>query len=43
MGVDLRMSRGLINPELPYIHKKAVEMLKADYPNREAAGRIQFG
>ena len=38
-GVDLRMSRGLINPELPYIRKKAVEMLKADYPNREAAGR----
>jgi hypothetical protein len=38
-AVDLRMSRGLINPELPYIHKKAVEMLKADYPNREAAGR----
>jgi len=33
------MSRGLINPELPYIHKKAVEMLEADYPNREAAGR----
>jgi chitinase len=28
----------LINPELPYIHKKAVEILKADYPNREAAG-----
>jgi nitrate/TMAO reductase-like tetraheme cytochrome c subunit len=22
-GVDLRMSRGLINPELPYIHKKS--------------------
>jgi hypothetical protein len=38
-GVDLRMSRGSINPELPYIHKKAVEMLKADYPNREVAGR----
>jgi hypothetical protein len=38
-GVDLRMSRGLISPELPYIHKKAVEMLKAEYPNRETAGR----
>jgi len=38
-GVDLRMSRGLINPELPYMHKKVVEMLKADYPNREVAGR----
>ena len=33
------MSRGLINPELPYINKKAVEMVKPDYPNREAAGR----
>jgi hypothetical protein len=31
------MSRGLISPELPYSHKKAVEML-AD-PDRETAGR----
>jgi hypothetical protein len=36
-AVDLRMSRGLISPELPYIHKKAVELLKADYPNRDIA------
>jgi nitrate/TMAO reductase-like tetraheme cytochrome c subunit len=36
-AVDLRMSRGLISPELPYIHKKAVELLKADYPEREIA------
>jgi len=34
-AVDLRMSRGLISPELPYIRKKAVELLKADYPNRD--------
>jgi NapC/NirT cytochrome c family protein len=36
-AVDLRMLRGLINPELPYIHKKAVELLKADYPDRDSA------
>jgi hypothetical protein len=36
-AVDLRMSRGLISPELPYIHKKAVELLKVDYPDRDSA------
>jgi nitrate/TMAO reductase-like tetraheme cytochrome c subunit len=36
-AVDLRMSRGMISPELPYIHKKAVELLKADYPDRDTA------
>jgi NapC/NirT cytochrome c family, N-terminal region len=36
-GVDLRMSRGLISPELPYIRKKAVELLKAEYPDRDSA------
>jgi hypothetical protein len=36
-ALDLRMSRGLISPELPYIHKKAAELLKADYPNRDIA------
>jgi hypothetical protein len=36
-AVDLRMSRGLISPELPYIRKKAVEMLKGDYPDRDTA------
>jgi hypothetical protein len=35
-GVDVRMSRGLISPELPYIHKKAVELLNADYPDRDS-------
>src|SRR6516164_5575779 len=34
---DLRMSRGSISPELPYIRKKAVELLKADYTDRESA------
>ena len=36
-AVDLRMSRGLISPELPYIRKKAVELLKATYADRESA------
>jgi hypothetical protein len=36
-AVDLRMSRDLISPELPYIRKKAVELLKADYPDRDIA------
>jgi nitrate/TMAO reductase-like tetraheme cytochrome c subunit len=36
-AVDLRMSRGLISSELPYIHKKSVELLKADYPDRDIA------
>lgn len=40
-AVNLRMSRGLISPELPYIHKKAVELLKADYPDRDS-GRKQI-
>jgi nitrate/TMAO reductase-like tetraheme cytochrome c subunit len=36
-AVDLRMSRSLISPELPYIHKKALELLKAEYPDRDSA------
>ena len=32
-----RMSRGVISPELPFIRKKAVELLKADYPDRDTA------
>jgi nitrate/TMAO reductase-like tetraheme cytochrome c subunit len=36
-AVDLRMSRGLISPDLPYIRKKAVELLKAGYPDRDTA------
>jgi len=36
-AVDLRMSRGAISTELPYIRKKAVELLKADYPDRDTA------
>lgn len=36
-AVDLRMSRALISPDLPYIRKKAVELLKVDYPDRDTA------
>ncbi len=31
------MSLGRISPELPYIKKKAVEVLKVDYPDRDVA------
>jgi hypothetical protein len=31
------MGTGLISPELPFIRKKAVELLKADYPDRDTA------
>ncbi len=36
-AVDKQMSVGRISPELPYIKKKAVELLKVDYPNRDEA------
>jgi nitrate/TMAO reductase-like tetraheme cytochrome c subunit len=36
-AVDLRMSRGLISPDLPYIRKNAVELLKVTYPDQETA------
>ena len=36
-AVDLRMSRGLISSDLPFARKKAVELLKADYPDRDTA------
>jgi nitrate/TMAO reductase-like tetraheme cytochrome c subunit len=36
-AVDLRMSRGLISPDLPYARKKAVELLKVPYPDRDTA------
>ena len=43
-AVDLRMSRSAISTELPYIRKKAVELLKADYPDRDTAkSRITEG
>ena len=36
-AVDKRITDGLISPELPFIKKKAVELLKADYPDRQTA------
>jgi nitrate/TMAO reductase-like tetraheme cytochrome c subunit len=36
-AVDKRMSTGLISPELPYVKKEAVALLKADYPDRSTA------
>jgi len=36
-AMDDRMSRGLVSPDLPFIKKKGVELLKADYPDRDAA------
>jgi hypothetical protein len=35
--IDLRMSRGLISPELPYVRKKAAELLKENYADRQTA------
>jgi len=36
-AVDLRISRGLISQDLPYVRKKAVELLKVNYPDRDTA------
>jgi hypothetical protein len=36
-AVDKQMSLGRISPELPYMKKKAVELLKVDYPTRDVA------
>jgi NapC/NirT cytochrome c family, N-terminal region len=38
-AVNAQMATGLISPELPYIRKKAAELLKADYPDRDTAGQ----
>jgi hypothetical protein len=36
-AVDKQMALGRISPELPYIKKEAVELLKVDYPSRDIA------
>jgi hypothetical protein len=36
-AVDKQMSLGHISPDLPYIRKKAVEVLKVNYPTRDVA------
>jgi hypothetical protein len=38
-AVNKQMAAGLISPELPFIRKKAVELLKVEYPDRETAKR----
>lgn len=43
-AVDRALSTGGINPELPYVKKKAVELLRTEYPDRAtAAQRIVAG
>lgn len=36
-AVNQQMAAGFISSELPFIRKKAVELLKADYPDRDTA------
>jgi hypothetical protein len=38
-AVDRALSEGRISPELPYIKKKGVELLKVEYPDRATADR----
>jgi len=38
-AVDLAMAQGRISSEVPFIRKKAVEVLKVNYPDRETASR----
>jgi len=43
-AVDRAMSDGNVSPELPFVKKKAVELLRADYPDQAtAAARIASG
>jgi len=36
-AVDRRIDLGLVSRDLPFVRKKSVELLKADYPSRAAA------
>ena len=36
-AVDREMAEGRVSPQLPFIKKKAVEVLRAEYPDRETA------
>ena len=38
-ALDRAMAEGSISPELPFVKKKAIELLRAEYPDRETAGR----
>lgn len=39
-AINKQMAAGFISPELPFIRKKAVELLKAEYPDRDTAKRL---
>src|SRR6185436_9022326 len=38
-AVDRAMASGAISPDLPFVKKKAIELLKTEYPDRETAAR----
>jgi nitrate/TMAO reductase-like tetraheme cytochrome c subunit len=38
-AVDEALAQGRISPQLPFVKKKAVELLRAEYPDRESATR----
>ena len=38
-GIDRMITSGAISRDLPFVKKKAVELLKVDYPTRDAAVR----
>jgi len=38
-AVDRALSEGSVSPELPFVKKKAIELLRAEYPDQETAGR----
>jgi len=38
-AVNKQMAAGFISPELPFIRKKAIELLKTEYPDRDTARR----
>ncbi len=42
-SVDLAMSRGLIDPAIPNIHAKAIELLSAKYESRDEAAKAFNG
>ncbi len=39
-AVDQSMAENRISPELPFARKKSVELLRAEYPDRDAAARV---
>jgi nitrate/TMAO reductase-like tetraheme cytochrome c subunit len=38
-AVDRALAEGRISPELPFVRKKSVEILRTEYPDRETAGK----